>query len=76
MFVLHKLLIGRSFRGICLMDSEIHTEILLGKTKVRTLEKYTCRWNMVERKLRNKGIRMYVSCWLRLGHKWGLLEVR
>jgi hypothetical protein len=35
MFVLHKLLIGRSFRGICMMDSEIHTEILLGKTKVR-----------------------------------------
>jgi hypothetical protein len=39
MFVLNKLLMGRSARGICMMDSEIHTEILLGKPKGgRTLE--------------------------------------
>jgi hypothetical protein len=77
MFVLRKLLTGRAVRGICVMDLEIHTEILLGKSKGRkTREKYKCRWNMVEQKLRNKSTRTYVSCWLRLGHKWGLLEVR
>jgi hypothetical protein len=34
MFVIHKLLIGRSVRGICMVDSEIHTEILVANIKV------------------------------------------
>jgi hypothetical protein len=62
MFVLHTLLIGISVRGMCMMDSEVRTEIFLGKpTGRRALEKYTCRWNMVERKLRNKGTKTYVQ---------------
>jgi hypothetical protein len=45
-FVLNELLLGRSGRAICMMDSEIHTEIILGKTKGEIkLDKCTCRWN-------------------------------